>query len=109
MGDAGDSSQKEGAENGSSALTTIINVVVAQLSPSAWLPALFFTISLALLLQFRALKQVNFRRAISTFSADPSPAAVLVPSFLVLTLITQTLTFGAARTLEGLLARTRGN
>lgn len=76
--------------------------VLDQLSVSAWLPAGLFTVTLSLLLQFRAQNSTDLGAALKDIGSNWLPVLLLAVPVLVLgTLLTQAFSFGAIRALEG--------
>jgi hypothetical protein len=83
-------------------LSAFIARVLDQLSLSAWFPAALFTVSLAILLQFRRQGSDNLAHAVRVLTADPVRVLVLViPLLVIATVVTQAFSFEAIRTLEG--------
>jgi hypothetical protein len=76
--------------------------VLDQLTLSAWLPAGFFTASVAVLLEFRSTRSVNILSAVKALTVDPWRVLVLIiPVLVIATMLTQAFSFEAIRTLEG--------
>jgi hypothetical protein len=83
-------------------LSAFVARVLGQLSLSAWFPAALFTVSLAILLQFRRQGSDNLAHAVRVLTADPVRVLVLmVPLLVIATVVTQAFSFEAIRTLEG--------
>lgn len=83
-------------------LSAFVARVLDQLSLSAWFPAALFTVSLAILLQFRRQGSDNLPHAVRVLTADPVRVLVLViPLLVIATVVTQAFSFEAIRTLEG--------
>jgi hypothetical protein len=73
---------------------------------SAWLPAAFFTLSLAFLVQFRRQKTMDPYDAVRVLTNDPWAVLLLaVPVLVAATLVIQAFSFEAIRALEGYWAR----
>jgi hypothetical protein len=83
-------------------ISAFVARVLDQLTLSAWLPAGFFTASIAVLLEFRSARSVNILSAVRALTSDPLRVLVLILPLLILaTMVTQAFSFEAIRTLEG--------
>lgn len=83
-------------------VSAFVAKVLDQLSLSAWLPAAFVTLSVTLLVGFRANKSLDLGPLVSYVNENPWTFALLaVPSIVCLTVITQAFSFEAIRLLEG--------
>lgn len=83
-------------------INALITRILEQLSLSAWLPAAFFTSSMALLQRFQANGRVDVGQAIRDITENPAGFLVLLtPLLVVATMVTQAFSFTAIRTLEG--------
>lgn len=97
-------------------LSEFVARVLNQLSLSAWLPAAFFVVSLAIMLTFRHQRAIDLGVLVTTLrdsSVQWTIVLTAVPGLVIATLITQAFSFEAIRALEGywrrggLIAQTR--
>ncbi len=83
-------------------VSAFIARVLDQLTLTAWLPAAFLTASVAILLEFRAIKEANLLKAVHALTVDPVRVLVLIiPTLIIATVVTQAFSFEAIRALEG--------
>lgn len=76
--------------------------VLNQLSLSAWLPAAYFTAVFALILQFKSQRNLEVDDALRSLGGNLWLLALLtLPLLVIVTLLTQALSFEAIRLLEG--------
>lgn len=91
-------------EDSKLSLSEFVAKVLNQLSLSAWLPAAFFVISLAVLLTFREQQSLDLVAVLESLQDPRTQLTLLVtaiPGLVVATLVTQAFSFEAIRALEG--------
>lgn len=91
-------------EDTSISLSQFAARVLSQLSLSAWLPAAFFVISLAVLLTFNAQGSMDLILLVETLQDSRVQWTLVltaVPGLVVTTMVTQAFSFEAIRALEG--------
>lgn len=100
--DAGQAATSSTSVAPAEGINALVTRILEQLSLSAWLPAAFFTSSLALLQRFHANRQIDVGQAIRDITENPAGFLVLlIPLLIVATMVTQAFSYTAIRTLEG--------
>jgi hypothetical protein len=83
-------------------ISQFLGKILDQLSVSAWLPSTMLVGNLAVLVQLRAQRDLNFAKAIASLTNQPIGIIIVLLFSLVLgTMITQAFQFEAIRLLEG--------
>lgn len=90
------------ASAASAGVSAFVARVLDQLALSAWLPAAFLSVGVALLLEFRSTKSASILNAVGKLTAHPVQVLVImIPLLVIATVVTQAFSFEAIRTLEG--------
>ncbi len=83
-------------------LSAFLARVLEQLSLSAWLPAAYLTVSLAVMYRLGQQKNLDVEAAVVALTSDPVTLLVVtIPIVVLATLVTQSFSFEAIRALEG--------
>ncbi len=92
----------DGAVSPGDGISAFVAKVLDQLALSAWFPAAFLTLGMAVLLEFRTTKSASVLEAVQKLTAHPVQVLVImIPLLVIATVVTQAFSFEAIRALEG--------